>query len=77
MSVPYHLGTGWFGGFLPLIATAATASAWTQQTFGGLARFAGLFYPVAVCLVTLIVGALFIPETRGHRLDTNDHPMKK
>jgi len=34
MSVPYHLGNGWFGGFLPLIATAVTASSWAKSTFG-------------------------------------------
>ena len=34
MSLPYHLGNGWFGGFLPLIATAVTTSAWARETFG-------------------------------------------
>jgi MFS family permease len=77
MSVPYHLGTGWFGGFLPLIATAVTASAWAKRTLGTGAMFAGLFYPVAVCLMTLVVGALFIRETKNHRLDTTDHPMTR
>ncbi len=77
MSVPYHLGTGWFGGFLPLIATAVTTSAWAKQTLGSGALFAGLFYPVGVCLVTLVVGALFIRETKGHRLDTSEHPMSR
>jgi MFS family permease len=77
MSLPYHLGTGWFGGFLPLIATAATASPWTRRAFGSFAKFTGLFYPIGVCLMTLIVGMVFIRETRGHRLDTRDHPMKK
>jgi MFS family permease len=77
MSVPYHLGTGWFGGFLPLIATALTASTWAKQTLGKGAAFAGLFYPVLVCLLTLVVGGLFIRETRGHRLDTNQHPMQR
>jgi MFS family permease len=76
MSVPYHLGTGWFGGFLPLIATAATASAWAKQTLGPSALFAGLFYPIGVCLMTLVVGGLFIRETREHRLDSSEHPMK-
>jgi MFS family permease len=76
MSVPYHLGTGWFGGFLPLIATAVTASTWAKQTLGSGSIFAGLFYPVGICLMTLVVGALFIPETKGHRLDTTEHPMQ-
>ena len=76
MSVPYHLGTGWFGGFLPLIATAVTASAWAKQTLGSVSIFAGLFYPVGVCLMTLVVGSLFIRETKDHRLDTTEHPMQ-
>jgi MFS family permease len=75
MSVPYHLGTGWFGGFLPLIATAVTASAWAKEQFGAGAVFAGLIYPVAVCTMTLIVGALCIRETKDHRIDTDVHPF--
>ena len=39
MSLPYHLGNGWFGGFLPLIATAVTTSAWAQATFGANAIY--------------------------------------
>ncbi|HET7131377.1 MAG TPA: MFS transporter, partial [Gammaproteobacteria bacterium] len=48
MSVPYHFGVGWFGGFLPLIATAVTASAWAQRTFGAGAIYTGLLYPIAI-----------------------------
>jgi MFS family permease len=70
MSVPYHLGNGWFGGFLPLIATAVTASAWAKETLGPNAIYMGLAYPIAVCLVTLVVGGLFIHETKDHRLMT-------
>ena len=70
MSLPYHLGNGWFGGFLPLIATALTTSAWAKGAFNGGAIYAGLIYPIAVCLMTLVVGGLFIRETRGHRIDT-------
>src|SRR5207247_4227851 len=51
MSLPYHLGNGWFGGFLPLIATAATTAVWARQAFGGGARYAGLLYPHAVAPV--------------------------
>ena len=47
MSLPYHLGNGWFGGFLPLIATAVTASAWAKDLLGPNAMFAGLIYPIA------------------------------
>jgi MFS family permease len=73
MSLPYHLGNGWFGGFLPLIATAVTTSAWAQEMFGTGAIFAGLIYPIVVCIMTLIVGGLLIRETQGHRIDTNVH----
>jgi MFS family permease len=69
MSVPYHLGNGWFGGFLPLIATALTASAWATHTFGGGAIYTGLIYPVTVCVVTLVVGGLFLRETKDRKID--------
>ncbi len=70
MSLPYHLGNGWFGGFLPLIATALTTSAWAREAFGAGAIYTGLIYPIAVCLLTLVVGGLFIRETKDHRIDT-------
>ena len=70
MSLPYHLGNGWFGGFLPLIATAATTSAWALEAFGPNAIYAGLIYPIAVCLLTVVVGGVCIHETRHHKIDT-------
>ena len=70
MSLPYHLGNGWFGGFLPLIATAVTASAWAKTTFGPNAIFTGLIYPIAVCAITVVVSAFFIRETKDHKIDT-------
>ena len=70
MSLPYHLGNGWFGGFLPLIATAVMGSAWARSTFGAGAIYTGLIYPIAVCLLTVIVSALFIRETKHHKIDT-------
>jgi len=70
MSLPYHLGNGWFGGFLPLIATALTASVAAKTAFGANAIYAGLLYPIAIALVTLVVGAIFIKETMGHQIDT-------
>ncbi len=70
MSLPYHLGNGWFGGFLPLIATAVTTSAWAKNTFGAGAIYTGLIYPIAICLMTLVVGSLLIRETKDHRIDT-------
>ena len=69
MSLPYHLGNGWFGGFLPLIATAVTTSSWAQTVFGRYAIYGGLLYPISVALLTLVVGGLWIHETKDHRLD--------
>jgi MFS family permease len=73
MSVPYHLGNGWFGGFLPLIATAVTTSAWAKETLGPNAIYGGLAYPIAICILTLIVGSLYIKETKDHQLDVATH----
>ncbi len=70
MSLPYHLGNGWFGGFLPLIATAVMSSAWAKTTFGAGSIYTGLIYPIAVCVLTTIVGGIFIRETKGHKIDT-------
>jgi Sugar (and other) transporter len=57
MSLPYHLGNGWFGGFLPSIAFAMIAYS------GDI--YSGLWYPVAVCLITAFVGTFFLRETNG------------
>jgi MFS family permease len=73
MSLPYHLGNGWFGGFLPLIATAVTTSAWARASFGANAIYTGLAYPIAICLMTLLIGGLFIRETKDHKIDTPIH----
>jgi MFS family permease len=73
MSLPYHLGNGWFGGFLPLVATAVTTSAWAKTTFGDGAIYAGLIYPIAVCVLTVIVGAVFLHETKDHKIDVERH----
>jgi MFS family permease len=73
MSLPYHLGNGWFGGFLPLIATATTTSAWASEAFGKGAIFAGLIYPIVICVITAVVSALFIHETKDHKIDTPIH----
>jgi MFS family permease len=70
MSLPYHLGNGWFGGFLPLIAVWMTTSAWAAEAFGANARYTGLIYPIAICLLTVVVGGLYIRETKDHRIDT-------
>jgi MFS family permease len=61
MSLPYHIGNGWFGGMLPLTAAALV----TAQ--GHI--YAGLWYPVIVSAITFVVGMVFIRETRDHRID--------
>ncbi|MES1240081.1 MAG: MFS transporter [Acidobacteriota bacterium] len=60
MSLPYHIGNGWFGGMLPLLATAMVARA------GNI--YAGLWYPVVVALMTVVVGALFLRETKDRSI---------
>lgn len=73
MSLPYHLGNGWFGGFLPLIATAVTTSVWAKESFGPNAIYWGLAYPIFICVTTLIIGGILIRETQGHKIDANIH----
>lgn len=60
MSLPYHFGNGWFGGFLPLIATALVART------GNI--YAGLAYPIVVALATFVIGMITLPETSKHRI---------
>jgi hypothetical protein len=47
-----------------------TTSAWARATFGPAAIYTGLAYPIAVCLMTVLVGGLFVRETKDHRIDT-------
>ncbi len=61
MSLPYHIGNGWFGGMLPLLATAMVA--------GSGDIYFGLWYPIAVAVLTVLVGALFLRETKDRRLE--------
>jgi MFS family permease len=56
MSLPYHIGNGWFGGMLPLLATAIVA--WTGNIY------AGLWYPIVIALITVVVGFLFLKDTK-------------
>ncbi|MFZ5676737.1 MAG: MFS transporter [Pseudomonadota bacterium] len=56
MSLPYHIGNGWFGGMLPLLATAIVAAA------GNI--YAGLWYPIVVALMTAVIGFIFLRETK-------------
>jgi MFS family permease len=60
LSVPYHFGNGWFGGFLPLIAASLAAAT------GNI--YAGLIYPIGVALMGVIIGGLFIRETKDTRI---------
>ena len=67
MSLPYHIGNGWFGGMLPLTATAMVAAT------GDI--YYGLWYPIVVSVMTLIIGAIFLTETKDRDIRTYDHSM--
>jgi MFS family permease len=56
MSLPYHIGNGWFGGMLPLLATAMVAAS------GDI--YFGLWYPIVVALMTVVVGFLFLKDNK-------------
>jgi ATP/ADP translocase len=69
LSLPYHFGNGWFGGFLPIIATSLVART------GNI--YAGLAFPITVALITFVVGSLLLKDQHkesiwaevGHRGD--------
>ena len=65
MSLPYHIGNGWFGGFLPAIVFAIVAAT------GNI--YSGLWYPIVVAAMSFVIALFFLPETKdrdiGH-LDT-------
>ena len=67
MSLPYHIGNGWFGGMLPLTATAMVAAS------GDI--YYGLWYPIVVAVMTLIIGSIFLSETKDRDIRTYDHSM--
>ncbi len=56
MSLPYHIGNGWFGGFLPPIAFALVAYK------GNI--YSGLWYPIVIAVMTLVIGSLFLKDTK-------------
>jgi len=56
MSLPYHIGNGWFGGFLPAISFSIVAAQ------GNI--YSGLWYPIIIAAITFVVGTLFIKETK-------------
>jgi MFS family permease len=60
MSLPYHIGNGWFGGFLPVTSFAIVAA--TGNIYNGL------WYPIIVALMTAVIGTFFLRETRGEPL---------
>jgi len=64
MSLPYHIGNGWFGGFLPATAFAIVAAQ------GNI--YSGLWYPVVVALGTFVIGMLFVKETKDSNIYSRD-----
>jgi hypothetical protein len=64
MSLPYHIGNGWFGGFLPPTAFAIVAAT------GNI--YSGLWYPIAIAGMTFVIGLLFMPETKDRDIYVND-----
>jgi MFS family permease len=60
MSLPYHIGNGWFGGFLPTVSFALVALT------GDI--YYGLWYPIVVALMTVVIGSLFLPETKDRHV---------
>jgi MFS family permease len=60
MSLPYHIGNGWFGGFLPTVAFALVALT------GNI--YYGLRYPIIIALMTVVIGAFFLPETKDRQI---------
>jgi MFS family permease len=74
VSLPYHVGNGYFGGFLPVIATAVVAFATADPDgFPVAAQYAGLLYPVIVALITFVLGSLLLRETRHVKIDDEEH----
>ena len=64
MSLPYHIGNGWFGGFLPPTAFAIVAAS------GNI--FAGLWYPIIVAAACFVIGIIFLPETKDRDIYAGD-----
>ena len=60
MSLPYHIGNGWFGGFLPAISFALVALTGDM--------YYGLRYPIIISLMTVVIGFLFLPETKDRHV---------
>jgi MFS family permease len=69
VSLPYHIGNGYFGGFLPLIATAVVGWALTKPEYKDFAPFMGLIYPVSIAAITFVVGTLLLRETKDNTME--------
>ncbi len=67
MSLPYHIGNGWFGGLLPAASFAMVAQS------GDI--YFGLWYPIAIALMTVVIGVMFVPET--YKRDLHDSGGEK
>jgi MFS family permease len=65
LSLPYHFGNGWFGGFLPIIATALVVRT------GNI--YAGLAFPIVVALITVVVGSLFLDDKHNESIWAEVH----
>jgi MFS family permease len=64
VSLPYHIGNGWFGGFLPPLAFAMVAAS------GNI--YFGLWYPICVALMTVVIGLVLVPETKDRNIYASD-----
>ncbi|RCX10143.1 MFS transporter [Extensimonas vulgaris] len=64
MSLPYHIGNGWFGGLLPTTSFAIVAQTGNMYN--------GLWYPIIIAAITAVVGTLFVPETKDVDIYAND-----
>jgi len=64
MSLPYHIGNGWFGGLLPTTAFAIVAATGNMYN--------GLWYPIIIAGATVVIGGLFIRETKDVDIYAND-----
>jgi Sugar (and other) transporter len=63
LSLPYHIGNGWFGGFLPATAFAIVAAT------GDI--YSGLWYPIVIASVSFVIGLIFLPETKDVDITRN------
>lgn len=65
MSMPYHIGNGWFGGLLPTTAFALVA-------YKGDIYY-GLWYPIVIALATFVIGLLFVKESKDNNINAEEY----